>query len=181
MTIPNILTMGRVILVPVIVWALLAGKPMTAFALFCAAGLSDAVDGILARLLNQHSELGAWLDPIADKAMLVSVFVVLGILGFLPLWLTILVVFRDLLIVVGVMLTFALGYQIEMKPLAVSKANTAAQIALAGFVLGILAFELEMPMTQQALEILTGILTVASAIAYITQGLVLLSDDGRTS
>ncbi len=185
MTIANIITVGRVLLVPIIIWALLAEQPIFAFVAFVIAGLSDAVDGIVARALDQQSEFGTILDPIADKLMLVSVFIVLAYLGHLPLWLTILVVSRDLIIVFGVMLAFVLEKDVKIKPLWVSKVNTLLQIVLAALVLGVLGFEYPLPTTQTTLEYVTGLLTAASAMAYIVQGLALFANgaahqDGET-
>jgi len=171
----------RVVLVPVIVWALLSDLKLFAFLVFLLAGISDAVDGAVARYLDQQSEFGTMLDPIADKIMLVSVFIVLAYMGHIPLWLTILIVSRDLLIVVGVMLAFLLTKKVTIKPLWISKANTVAQIVLAALVLGLLAFELNWPSIQLVMEWITGILTTLSAIAYILQGLKLFdSTNGDT-
>ena len=105
-------------------------------------------------------------DPaIADKLMLVSVFIVLTQLGHIPLWLTILIVSRDVLIISGVLLAFFMERDVTIRPLWVSKANTLSQIVLAGLTLGLLAFALEWPQTQMVLELVTGILTTASAAA----------------
>ena len=169
-TIPNIITLMRAVLVPVIVWALLAGAWFPAFLLFLLAGLSDAVDGAIARTFDQHSELGTILDPLADKVMLVSVFVVLGYLGQIPIWLTILVVSRDVLIVVGIVLCFMIEKPVTIRPLWVSKANTVAQIVLAGLVLGVRALDLSLPEVTLSMVWLTGALTAASALAYVIQG-----------
>lgn len=160
----------RVLLVPVIIWFLIAGLMMPAFLLFLVAGLSDAVDGAIARAFNQQSELGTILDPVADKLMLVSVFIVLSYLGHLPVWLAILVFSRDFLIIVGIIICFLLGKPVTIRPIWISKANTTAQIVLVCVVLGLLAFELNMPTIRIALEWITGALTAASAIAYIVQG-----------
>lgn len=166
LTIPNFITIGRFILVPVVVYALLVGQMGWACVGFLVAGISDGVDGIVARQMNQRSELGAYLDPIADKFLLVSVFVVLGFLGELPLWLVLLVVSRDALIIMAVMLGAVMGQPIEMRPLMVSKANTVAQIVLVSVVLGELAFDTMFGPARIALVLMTGFLTSASAIAY---------------
>ena len=99
LSIPNIITLGRILLVPVIVWAIASGQMAIAFVLFIIAGVSDAVDGFLAKRFNMASEIGALLDPLADKALLVSIYVALGISGAVPRWLVILVVSRDIMIV----------------------------------------------------------------------------------
>ncbi|MBE0702179.1 MAG: CDP-alcohol phosphatidyltransferase family protein, partial [Afipia sp.] len=94
LNIPNFITLGRIVLVPLVVWAIAASQMTVAFVLFAVAGLSDAVDGFLAKRFNMTTELGALLDPIADKALLVSIYVALGITGAIPRWLVILVVSR---------------------------------------------------------------------------------------
>lgn len=167
MTIPNIITILRLLLVPVVVFALLSGEMRLALAGFVIAGVSDAVDGFIARQFNQRSVLGAYLDPMADKLLLVSVFVVLGIMGELPLWLVIGVVSRDALIIGAVLLSTIMGNPVEVKPLLVSKANTAAQIVLAALVLGELAFGFPAGLLRLLLVIVCGLLTAASAAAYL--------------
>ncbi|MEL6784602.1 MAG: CDP-alcohol phosphatidyltransferase family protein [Pseudomonadota bacterium] len=174
-TLPNLITLARLFMVPLIVWALLSEQMGMAFAVFVIAGISDAVDGTIARYFNQQSAFGTVLDPIADKIMLVSVFVGLTYLGHIPLWLTIMVVSRDLLIINGVMLAFVMAHDVEIKPLAVSKANTVAQIGLAALVLGLLAFDLTAPTLVISLQWLTALLTGASALAYVWAGLKVFS------
>ena len=99
LSIPNLITLGRILLVPVVVWAISSGAMWIAFVLFLAAGVSDAVDGFLAKRFNMTTELGAYLDPLADKALIVSIYVTLGINNVIPRWLVILVVSRDIMIV----------------------------------------------------------------------------------
>ena len=117
-------------LVPVIVWAIASGQMEMAFVLFLIAGVSDAVDGFLAKRFNMASELGALLDPLADKALLVSIYVALGIWGAIPRWLVILVVSRDIMIVGAVIVSWLVDKPVPMKPLMVSKLNTVAQVVL---------------------------------------------------
>ena len=140
MGIPNIITLGRILLVPFIVWAIASSQMEIAFAIFIVAGVSDAIDGFLAKRFNMASELGALLDPLADKALLVSIYVSLGIWGALPRWIVILVVSRDIMIVSAVIVSWLFGKPIPMKPLMVSKLNTAAQVAFAALVLASLGF-----------------------------------------
>src|SRR3972149_78044 len=87
LNIPNFITLGRVILVPVVFWLLVSGQTQPAFVVFVLAGLSDAVDGFLAKRYGWTTELGAYLDPLADKLLIVSIFVALGVRGALPSWL----------------------------------------------------------------------------------------------
>ncbi len=140
MTIPNLITIGRLFLAPLTIWLIVSGESVTAFWIFILAGVSDAVDGFLARSFNLKSVLGSYLDPLADKVLLVSIYVTFAILEEIPVWVTILVVSRDILIIGAVMLAGMLGHPIAMRPRIVSKANTMAQIVLAGLVLGDLAF-----------------------------------------
>jgi len=170
-TIANIITLLRIVLVPVIIWALLSGETVFAFIVFLLAGISDAVDGAVARMMDQQTEFGTALDPIADKLMLVSVFLLLAWLGEIPLWLAILVLSRDVLIIVGFLLAFVLGKAVAIRPLFVSKANTFAQIVLAALVMGLLAFDLQMPVVKISLVYATALLTAVSAIAYTVQGM----------
>ncbi|MFZ1775106.1 MAG: CDP-alcohol phosphatidyltransferase family protein [Rhizobiaceae bacterium] len=167
MTLPNLITLGRFFLVPFVVYALLTGANTLALAGFMIAGVSDGVDGYIARRFDQRSELGAYLDPLADKLLLVSVFVVLGLRGDLPLWLVVAAVSRDVIIMGAVMLSTVMGNPVEMKPLLVSKANTAAQIVLAALVLAKLALGLDFGLFLDVVTLGTGLLTAASAAAYL--------------
>ena len=128
--------------VPLVVWAIASGQLRLAFLVFLAAAISDGVDGFLAKRFGMTSEFGAYLDPLADKALIVSIYVALGISETLPRWLVILVVSRDIMIVAAVMLSWLVGRPVTMKPLVVSKANTVAQIALAMLVLASLGLQI---------------------------------------
>lgn len=167
MNLPNLITIARILLVPVMVWAIAAHEMRFAFFLFLAAGLSDAVDGFLAKRFNMKSELGAYLDPIADKVLIVSIYIALGITEAIPRWLVILVVSRDLLIVGAIVLSWVLGNPVTVKPLMVSKLNTVAQILYAGFVLAALGFEFGGSMFQQFLMASVAVLTLLSIGFYL--------------
>lgn len=133
--VPNLITLARLFSVPLMVWLILDARFHPAFWLFVAAAVTDALDGFLARRLGIRSTVGAFLDPLADKAMLVGAYVTLGYEGKVAEWLVILVVFRDILIVGGAILYQTLTQRLKMQPLLISKINTGAQIGLAGFVL----------------------------------------------
>jgi cardiolipin synthase (CMP-forming) len=167
LTVPNFITIARLLSVPLIVWLMIADRYMEATALFIIAGLSDAADGFIAKRFGADSELGAYLDPVADKALLVSVFITLGFKGVLPAWVVILVVSRDILIVGGIILAYLLSNPVAMHPLWVSKANTVAQILLIALVLGERSgVGIPQPLlTASALAVAS--LTVASAAAYL--------------
>jgi cardiolipin synthase len=167
--IPNIITLGRILLVPFIVWAIASNQMEIAFAIFIVAGVSDAVDGFLAKRFNMTSELGALLDPLADKALLVSIYVSLGIWGAVPRWIVILVVSRDIMIVGAVIVSWLFGKPIPMKPLMVSKLNTVAQVAFAALVLGSVGFGFDAEPYDLVLKGLVTIFTLLSVSFYLVE------------
>ena len=166
LNIPNFITLGRVILVPVIFYLLVSNETKAAFFVFVLAGVSDGIDGYLAKRFGWETELGAYLDPMADKLLLVSMFVALGVQGLLPVWLAIAVVSRDILIVLGVVLAWVIGQPVPIQPLLISKINTAAQIVLAATVLADEGFALSQGQLRNVLVWITGALTLASLAAY---------------
>jgi cardiolipin synthase (CMP-forming) len=174
-TIPNIITLGRVFLVPVVFWLLVSGRVQAAFWTFVVAGISDGVDGYLAKRYNWASELGAYLDPLADKLLVVSIFIAMGVLKELPSWLVIAVVSRDVIIVIAIMLTWLFSVPIKIKPFAVSKANTCAQLVLASTVLADVGFQLGLGTLRWWLIWLTATLTVASLLSYMVAWLKLMA------
>jgi len=167
MTLPNIITIARLVMVPMVVVAIGQGLWTLAFLLFAAAGVSDAADGIIARRYHLRSELGAYLDPLADKALLVSIYVTLSIIGILPGWLAVVVVSRDVMIVSAILISRLMDNPVEIKPLLVSKANTAAQIAFAALVLGAMAAGIGGGWWLSAGMAVVTVLTVLSAAAYL--------------
>lgn len=177
MTLPNLITVGRLLLVPVIVWFISDGAFVAAFAVFVIAGISDGVDGFIARQYNLRSELGTYLDPIADKALLVSIYLSLALIGEMAGWLAMIVVSRDIFIIGGVILSWILDRPIEVKPLFISKINTAGQIILAALVLGDLGFSAGLGDLRTVLEWVVGVLTVASATAYLIDWARHMTDD----
>lgn len=169
--VPNLITLMRLILVPITIGFMLEGEMAAAFGMFVLAGISDGLDGFIARRFNARTRLGAWLDPLADKALLVSIFVTLGTLGFMPRWLVVTVVARDVLIIGAVLLTAALGQKVVIKPIGVSKANTALQIGLAALVLADLGFMLGAGTFIEWLVYGVAITTILSGAAYLLQWL----------
>lgn len=166
-SIPNLITIGRIMLVPVIIYMMISGEFTAAFWLFILAGISDGVDGFIAKQFDQATELGAYLDPIADKALLVSIYVTLGISGHLPVALVMLVVSRDVLIVSAILLSWTLNRNVEIAPLLVSKINTAMQITLACVVLADLGFDLQLAWVTTSLVVAVTIFTIWSGIGYM--------------
>jgi len=168
---PNLITVARLCAAPVAIYLIITDHLGSAFWLFVAAGLSDAIDGFLAKQFAARTVLGGYLDPLADKALLVSVYVALGHKGYLASWLVIMVVFRDALIVAGVALSHALGHPFKLRPLIISKINTGLQIALAAVVLAHFGLELDLAALPDLLLYLTAASTLASGAAYVVQGL----------
>jgi cardiolipin synthase (CMP-forming) len=168
-SIPNLITLGRILLVPILIWAITSGETRIAFLLFLAAGVSDAVDGFLAKRFGMATELGAYLDPLADKAMIVSIYVALGVAEAIPRWLVILVVSRDVMIVGAVILSWLVDRPVKLKPLMVSKANTVAQIALALVVLAALGFDFDASLATVLLTALVAALTLLSIAFYVAE------------
>ncbi len=167
LNLPNMITIARILLVPVVVWAIASGKMRLAFALFVAAGLSDAIDGFLAKRLRMTSEVGAYLDPLADKALIMSIYVALGITEAIPGWLVILVVSRDIMIIGAVMLSWLVGKPVKVRPHPVSKLNTVAQILFATLVLAAQAFEFDAGRAGLGLMLVVAALTLASVAFYV--------------
>jgi cardiolipin synthase len=167
MNIANFITLGRLLLVPVTVWLIISDAHKAAFLAFVVAGVSDWVDGYLARNHGMGTEIGAYLDPVADKALLVSVYVTLGFLKEIPPWLVILVVSRDVLIVVAVLVSWLMNQPMRMAPLMIGKISTAGHIV---FVVGVLGFQaLSWPLAAMVEygSIVVGGLTAASGAAYL--------------
>ena len=168
-SVPNLITVARLLAVPLMVWLILTEELGWAFWLFVAAGISDGVDGYIAKRFKVESVVGSYLDPIADKVMLVCVYVTLGIQDHIDLWLVILIVFRDALIVGGALLSQLLERPVRMKPLFISKVNTVAQIVLAAVVLAELGLQFGALPLEMVIEIVVAATTVASGAVYLVQ------------
>ena len=160
MSIPNFISLGRLIAVPLIVYLILQASYGWAFWVFVAAGISDALDGYIAKRMDQVTNLGSYLDPIADKALLVGVYLTLGHKGLIDDLVVVLVVFRDFMIVGGVVLLFIFRNQTKVEPILVSKINTGAQLLLVTIVLAEAGNEFTIPM----LDGLLGYLVIATTI-----------------
>lgn len=167
MYVPNIITIARIFSVPVMIWMIVTGNLFSAFFLFLVAGLSDALDGFLARRFHWQTELGAYLDPIADKTMLTCVYAALAFHGHIPIWLGILVVSRDFLIVGGVVLAWLLDRPVVIRPMLIGKINTGLQIGLATAVLAEKGLALGWWSYVVPLIWTTGLLTALSAFLYL--------------
>jgi cardiolipin synthase len=165
---PNLLTLLRIFAVPIAVDLIHEERYGPAFLVFAAAGITDGIDGFLARVLKARTQIGAYLDPLADKALLVAVYIMLGYHAQLPVWLVILVVFRDLLIISGALVLRLVTDLFYVKPLLISKVNTVMQITLAGTVMAKLGFSLDLPeFLIFALIAAVAATTMASGMTYV--------------
>lgn len=170
MTVPNALTLLRILLTPLLIWLLLGRELNYALVVFLIAGVTDGLDGLIARVFNQKTKLGAYLDPLADKLLLVSSFILLGRLQLVPSWLVIVAVSRDAIILLGLMMLMFHQIPVEIRPAIVSKATTLAQLLTVLLVLGSEVFPL--PYWCNMLFFAgTAALCVASGFHYIQVGI----------
>lgn len=166
----NLITVARLLLVVPLIWLIATEHLQAAFWLFLAAGVSDAVDGYIAKRFNSRTALGAYLDPLADKTLLDGIYLALAWAGWLPAWLALLVLSRDVMIVVGVILIRRRNPLYRARPLVIGKINTFSQIVL---VAGVLAHTGGLVDLGGLIALLIGavaITTVLSGAGYIGQG-----------
>ena len=176
MNIPNLLTLLRIILVPGIVILLMRGSFLLALILFMVAGITDGLDGFLARVLKQQTVLGAYLDPLADKALIVTSFVTLSILGIIPGWLVVIVISRDFIILFGFSILTMMSVSFEISPTYVSKATTVLQILT--IFLALCSRSLEISLCYDLIGVifwLTALATIISGLYYIYIGIRLVN------
>ncbi len=169
LNLPNLITLARLLSVPLTIWLIFDGRYGAAFWVFAGAGLSDALDGYIAKRFDRRTWIGALLDPAADKAMLAGVYVSLGLAGQLPGWLVALVVLRDFLIVVGFFLIHATAVPRQLEPLYISKINTLVQITLVGFVLARLGLDIQTGPATWLLIAAAAATTVLSGLFYLVR------------
>jgi cardiolipin synthase len=165
----NLVTVGRLLMVPPLVWLIVTERLQAAFWLFLAAALSDAVDGFIAKRFNAKTTLGSYLDPLADKVLLDGIYVALAMGHWLPVWLVALVIGRDLLIVCGVALIRRRHATFRPKPLLIGKINTFAQILLAACALGHVSGWFAWAAAVEVLIIVVALTTLLSGAGYAGQ------------
>jgi len=176
MTIPNLISTLRIILVPIFVIYLLNDDSLSALVVFILAGLSDGADGLIARLFNQKSKLGTYLDPLADKILLVAAYLVLAAKDLVPPWLTVIVITRDVLILLGVLILFLNKEDFKISPSILSKLTTCFQLGTVFLALA----ENYVPVFSQFIHILflaTGLLTIASGLHYIRSWFLMVGEE----
>jgi cardiolipin synthase len=170
LNLPNLITLARLLSVPLAIWLILGQRYGVAFWVLVGAGISDALDGYIAKRWNRRTRLGAVLDPAADKALLTGVYVTLALVGQLPVWLVFLVILRDSLIVLGyILIKSTAAVRTRLDPLYISKINTLVQIFLVGFVLARLGLGIEAGVETAMLIAAAAVTTVWSGFAYLAR------------
>lgn len=179
--IPNLLSTLRILFIPLFIILLSYGRYAGALAVFVGAAVSDGLDGFIARRFKQKTMVGAYLDPIADKLLLTSSFVVFSVMQLMPKWLAILVVSRDVIIAMGIMTLQLVSVKVEIKPSIVSKCTTVFQLATIGarLLLEVPGTRLEWMPVMPYLYWATGFLTVASGMQYVVRGLRIISEPNK--
>ncbi len=163
---PNLLTALRLVCAPAFAFLLMSGADRAALGVFVFAGLSDAADGFLAKRFGLATPFGRYLDPVADKLLMLAAFLALTILGYSPPWLAALVIARDVTIIAAIALAHILTFPLRIAPLAIGKLSTAAQIAYVGLSLFLLAFDLHWQELAGIAAMVTAAVTAASWFAY---------------
>ena len=179
MTIPNLITILRVLLAPIFIIYIINDRALGSLIIFLIASISDALDGFIARIFHQKSDLGAYLDPLADKILLVTAYITLAILKMIPPWLAVLIISRDVIILLGVLVLYLNRYPVKIHPSLLSKSTTCLQIATILMILSSSYLNIE-PVRIYAFW-LTGGFTIASGLQYIRIGLVMLTQDEKTN
>jgi len=182
--IANGLTAARVLLVPYFAFLLISGRGKAALLVFAVCGATDVLDGLLARWLRQRTLVGTLLDPIADKLLMATAFIVLSYVHIAPLRLTVMVISRDIIILTGSLIYLLLFDASDLRPTALSKANTAVQVLTVIYFLAIAAFPAEAKamgtgrgsLPDRAVTLVCAVTTVASGLQYLYIGIRKLSD-----
>jgi cardiolipin synthase len=178
LNLPNMITLARLLSVPLAIWLIFDERYGAAFWVFIGAGVSDALDGYIAKRFDRRTRLGALLDPTADKALLAGVYVSLWLVGQLPGWLVGLVVLRDCLIVLGFVLIQTTAAPKRFDPLSISKLNTLVQLSLIGFVLA-QGLGIEAEPVKWLLIAAAAVTTVLSGLSYLARWARILAGSER--
>ncbi len=172
LNLPNLLSITRIILIVPFILLLIHQRYGWAIGVFIVAAVSDAIDGALARLLHQRTVLGTYLDPAADKLLMTASFIALSFLEFLPVWLTVLVILRDVIIVLGLILLRVTSRPLELRPSIASKLTTIFQLATIGTAL-LTPWEFP-PAPKNIFIALAAIATIISGLQYVCKGFRIL-------
>jgi len=170
LNLPNTLTIARIVIIPLFVTAIIYSRFRYALYLFVLAAVTDLLDGLLARLTDQKTELGTFLDPLADKFLLVTSFILFSVYGWVPKWLAIVVISRDLIVVTGWLLMTLLFHKSKVEPVLLGKAAIASQLLLIAYVLLSITFP-GLPRAHSGFVLTVATLTALSGLQYIYKGL----------
>jgi cardiolipin synthase len=179
MTIPNLITILRVLLVPIFIIYMINDRALGSLIIFIIASASDALDGFIARVFHKKSDLGAYLDPLADKILLIAAYTTLAILKMIPPWLAVLIISRDVIILLGVLVLYLNRHPVKIHPSLLSKSTTCLQIATILMILSNSYLNLE-PIKIYAFWLTAGF-TIASGLQYIRIGLLVLTQGEKTN
>ena len=167
---PNILTLGRILLLPFFAVTIIYGEFKIALLVFCLASVTDFLDGFIARIKNQTTYFGRILDPVADKFFLITSFVLMSAYGFVPMWLTIIVISKDVIVLTGCVILYIVNHSLTIEPSFIGKVTSAAQFILIGLVLVFLNIDKSMNI-HISLFISVAVLTTVSGLHYVYKGL----------
>jgi len=170
MNLPNYITLVRVILIPFFINLMIYGYYRAALVVFVVACVTDALDGMIARLTKTQTELGAFLDPMADKLLILSAFVTLVLLGRLPVWLVIIVVSRDAILTMGGLIIYFTTRNLKIQPSFIGKATTVLQLIVVSLSLVLMSYGKEME-SMAFLQWMTAGVTIASGVQYVLRGI----------
>ena len=176
MNIPNYITLVRIVLIPFFIGLMIYHHYRVATALFIVACVTDALDGLIARVTKQQTDLGAFLDPIADKLLIVSAFVTLVLRGILPVWFVMVVVSRDVILVLGSMVLFLTGHEFKARPSIIGKATTVLQLLAVSLSLVLKIYDIKTPL-MPILYWTTAVFTVVSGVQYLARGTKIVGED----
>jgi cardiolipin synthase len=171
LNLPNFISVARIILAPIFIILSINQDFGWALFIFVVAATSDAIDGLLARLLQQRTVLGSYLDPAADKMLTTSAYVMLAILNFIPGWLAVIVVSRDVIIILGIMILFLTSHPLEIRPSLASKLTTTFQFGTVVFTLFSKHAAFQVPFLIDILIWGTAVATVVSGMQYVGRGI----------
>lgn len=172
LNLPNTITIARIVIIPLFITAVIYKRYDYALYLFVIAALTDALDGLIARLTNQKTVFGTFLDPLADKFLLVTSFILFSINGWLPKWLTITVISRDIIVIIGWVLIYLTTHISNVQPTLTGKAAIAMQLIVLCYVL-LTVNIVSLPKMPDVLILVTAALTIISGLHYIYRGLKL--------
>jgi cardiolipin synthase len=176
MNLPNFLSLIRILFIPLFVILLIYEYYDLSLIILVLSAISDALDGFIARFFHQKTTLGAYLDPIADKLLLVTSYITLSILNIIPDWLTIIVISRDVIISLGVLILLINAYPLEIKPSGISKLTTLFQLLTLFLSLSYNHLGLKLTYLQIQYAI-TATLTIASGLHYLYRGIKIINSD----